>query len=107
MFFFSLFLELNFGLGWTHNSLIVIFVKIEVDWRRIVEVNVVLDVWTRHNIDVGTGVVNVYNIVNDVCLLLGMVRLAHVVVVGIVGFHIDVTALLQHARVILRHHTLW
>jgi len=94
-------------LGRTHNSLIVIFVKIEVDWCRIVEVNVVLDVWTRHNIDVGTGVVNVYNIVNDVRLLLSMVRLAHVVVVGIVGFHIDVTALLQHARVILRHHTLW
>ena len=94
-------------MGRTHNSLIVIFVKIEVDWRRIVEVNVVLDVWTRHNIDVGTGVVNVYNIVNDVRLLLSMVRLAHVVVVGIVGFHIDVTALLQHARVILRHHTLW
>lgn len=91
----------------THNSLIVIFVKIEVDWRCIIEVNVVLDVGTRHNIDVGTGVVNVYNVVNDIRLLLSMVRLADVVVVGVIGFHIDITTLLQHARVILRHHGMW
>jgi len=67
----------------------------------------VLDVGTRHNIDVGTGVVNVYNVVNDIRLLLNMVRLAHVIVVGVIGFHIDVTALQQHARVILRHHGMW
>jgi hypothetical protein len=67
---------------------------------------VVLDVGTRHDVDVGAGVVNVNNVVHDVCLLLSIVWLANVVVIGIIGLHINVTALLEHARVIVRQ-ALW
>ena len=51
-----------------HLLLLLIFIKIEANWGRVVEYVIVLAVGTRNYVDVGARVIDVHNIVYDVCV---------------------------------------
>jgi hypothetical protein len=87
--------------------LLVFFVKIEADWCCVIEDKVILATWTRHYVNVGTRMVDVHNVVNDVgvwldssyyFLVVGsfFLRCFVIIVVCVVSLHIDVIALLLH-----------
>ena len=53
-----------------HLLLLLIFIKIEANWGRVVKDVVVLAVGTRNYVDVGARVIDVHNIVYNVCVRL-------------------------------------